>query len=159
MAPIAYGVYSQADGVSPYLKVTLTNSQYQVTGYISQGAAMNMAQNWEAPFTGMSMGSVAGAFSGFAQVGTETTSVTRWNSLMVWEGGTPPTFTLPVTFIALNNPFIEVSGAIADVAIQDLSFDLDAPRDSNGYFLKNTVNLQLTGSSIYNSSDIVRAFQ
>ncbi|EHI0582999.1 hypothetical protein R6Y43_004758 [Escherichia coli] len=102
MAPIAYGVYSQADGVSPYLKVTLTNSQYQVTGYISQGAAMNMAQNWEAPFTGMSMGSVAGAFSGFAQVGTETTSVTRWNSLMVWEGGTPPTFTLPVTFIALN---------------------------------------------------------
>ncbi|EAB5476938.1 DUF1643 domain-containing protein [Salmonella enterica] len=33
MAPIAYGVYSQADGVSPYLKVTLTNSQYQVTGY------------------------------------------------------------------------------------------------------------------------------
>ena len=33
MAPIAYGVYSRADGVSPYLKVTLTNSQYQVTGY------------------------------------------------------------------------------------------------------------------------------
>ncbi|EKD2475438.1 TPA: hypothetical protein ODO10_004458 [Escherichia coli] len=193
MAPIAYGVYSQADGVSPYLKVTLTNSQYQVTRYISQGAAMNMAQNWEAPFTGMSMGSVSGALGGFVQVGTETTSVARWNSLMVWEGGTPPTFTLPVTFIALNNPFIEVSGAIAaltamispelkatnvggripervtlnigrrinitDVAIQDLSFDLDAPRDSNGYFLKNTVNLQLTGSSIYNSSDIVRAFQ
>lgn len=183
MAPIAYGVYSQADGVSPYLKVTLTNSQYQVTGYISQGAAMNMAQNWEAPFTGMSMGSVAGAFSGFAQVGTETTSVTRWNSLMVWEGGTPPTFTLPVTFIALNNPFIEVSGAIAaltamispelkaanvggripervtlnigrrinitDVAIQDLSFALDAPRDSNGYFLKNTVNLQLVVTPTY----------
>lgn len=41
---------------------------------------MNLAQNWEAPFTGMSMGSVAGAFSGFAQVGTETTSVARWNS-------------------------------------------------------------------------------
>lgn len=143
--------------------------------------------------TGMSMGSVAGAFSGFAQVGTETTSVARWNSLMVWEGGTPPTFTLPVTFIALFDPFTEVSGAIAalsamispelkdasiggripervtlnigrriniiDVAIQDISFDLDAPRDSNGHFLKNTVNLQLTGSSIYNSSDIVRAFQ
>ncbi|MCS5985496.1 hypothetical protein LNO19_26555 [Klebsiella quasipneumoniae subsp. similipneumoniae] len=107
--------------------------------------------------------------------------------------GTPPTFTLPVTFIALFNPYTEVSGAIAalsamispelkdasiggripervtlnigrriniiDVAIRDLSFDLDAPGDSNGHFLKNTVNLQLTGSSIYNSSDIVRAFQ
>lgn len=77
-------------------------------------------------------------------------------------GGTPPTFTLPVTFIALFDPFTEVSGAIAalsamispelkdasiggripervtlnigrriniiDVAIQDISFDLDAPR-------------------------------
>nr|EHA7563156.1 hypothetical protein [Escherichia coli] len=32
---------------------------------------------------------------------------------MVWEGGTPPTFTLPVTFIALFNPYTEVSGAIA----------------------------------------------
>lgn len=47
---------------------------------------MNMAQNWEAPFTGMSMGSVSGALGGFVQVGTETTSVARWNSLMVWEG-------------------------------------------------------------------------
>ncbi|EMV5373552.1 hypothetical protein AACM08_004659, partial [Escherichia coli] len=56
-----------------------------------------MAQNWEAPFTGMSMGSVSGALGGFVQVGTETTSVARWNSLMLWEGGTPPTFTLPVT--------------------------------------------------------------
>jgi hypothetical protein len=59
---------------------------------------MNLAQNWEAPFTGMSMGSVAGAFSGFAQVGTETTSVARWNSNGLGRG-TPPTFTLPVTFI------------------------------------------------------------
>ncbi len=48
---------------------------------------MNMAQNWEAPFTGMSMGSVSGALGGFVQVGTETTSVARWNSSMVWEGG------------------------------------------------------------------------
>ncbi len=29
---------------------------------------MNMAQNWEAPFTGMSMGSVAGAFSGLRRL-------------------------------------------------------------------------------------------
>lgn len=48
---------------------------------------------------------------------------------------------------------------IIDVAIQDISFDLDAPRGQQWAFLKNTVNLQLTGSSIYNSSDIVRAFQ
>lgn len=28
------------------------------------------------------------ALWGFVQVGTETTSVARWNSLMVWEGDT-----------------------------------------------------------------------
>ncbi len=69
---------------------------------------MNMAQNWEAPFTGMSMGSVSGALGGFVQVGTETTSVARWNSLMVWEGGTPPTFTyrkLKNQSIPLSTPY------------------------------------------------------
>ncbi|EAA7489039.1 hypothetical protein ABPE25_003412 [Salmonella enterica subsp. enterica serovar Newport] len=193
MAIEYYGAIYPQDGVSEYLKVTLTNSSYSVTGYISQGAAMNIAQSWEAPFTGMSMGSVAGALSGFIQAGTESTSVARWNTLMVWEGGTPPTVTLPITFLAQYNPFIEVSGAIAalsamispelkdaniggripervilnigrrinitDVIIQDLSFDLDAPRNSSGLFLRNTVNLQLSGSRVYNGSEILGAFQ
>lgn len=188
-----YGAIYPQDGVSDYLKVTLSNSKYSVTGYISQGAAMNLAQSWEAPFTGMTMGSVAGAMSSFAQAGTEMTSVARWNTLMVWEGGTPPTFTLPMTFLAQYNPFVEVSGAIAalsamispelkdaevsgripervtlnigrrinltDVIIQDLSCDLDAPRDSTGLFLRNTVNLQLSGSRVYNGSEIIGAFQ
>lgn len=193
MAIEYYGAIYPQDGVSEYLKVTLTNSSYSVTGYISQGTAMNIAQSWEAPFTGMSMGSVAGALSGFIQAGTESTSVARWNTLMVWEGGTPPTVTLPITFLAQYNPFIEVSGAIAalsamispelkdaniggripervilnigrrinitDVIIQDLSFDLDAPRNSSGLFLRNTVNLQLSGSRVYNGSEILGAFQ
>ncbi|ECN3092954.1 hypothetical protein YU39_10005 [Salmonella enterica subsp. enterica serovar Derby] len=193
MAIEYYGAIYPQDGVSEYLKVTLTNSSYSVTGYISQGAAMNIAQSWEAPFTGMSMGSVAGALSGFIQAGTESTSVARWNTLMVWEGGTPPTVTLPITFLAQYNPFIEVSGAIAalsamispelkdaniggripervilnigrrinitDVIIQDVSFDLDAPRNSSGLFLRNTVNLQLSGSRVYNGSEILGAFQ
>ncbi|MDM7319554.1 hypothetical protein QUH24_25925 [Klebsiella pneumoniae] len=188
-----YGAIYPQDGVSDYLKVTLTTSKYSVTGYITQGAAMNIAQSWEAPFTGMTMGSVAGAMSSFAQAGTEMTSVARWNTLMVWEGGTPPTITLPMTFLAQYNPFVEVSGAIAalsamispelkdanvggripervilnigrrikitDVIIQDLSFDLDAPRDSTGLFLRNTVNLQLSGSRVYNGSEILGVFQ
>ena len=188
-----YGAIYPQDGVSEYLKVTLTTSKYSVTGYITQGAAMNIAQSWEAPFTGMTMGSVAGAMSSFAQAGTEMTSVARWNTLMVWEGGTPPTITLPMTFLAQYNPFVEVSGAIAalsamispelkdanvggripervilnigrrinitDVIIQDLSFDLDAPRDSTGLFLRNTVNLQLSGSRVYNGSEILGVFQ
>ncbi|MCJ7341722.1 hypothetical protein LPQ20_20505 [Klebsiella pneumoniae] len=188
-----YGAIYPQDGVSDYLKVTLTTSKYSVTGYITQGAAMNIAQSWEAPFTGMTMGSVAGAMSSFAQAGTEMTSVARWNTLMVWEGGTPPTVTLPMTFLAQYNPFVEVSGAIAalsamispelkdanvggripervilnigrrinitDVIIQDLSFDLDAPRDSTGLFLRNTVNLQLSGSRVYNGSEILGVFQ
>lgn len=193
MAVECYGAFSPQDGVSDYLKVSLTNSKYQVTGYITQGAAMNLAQTWEAPFTGMSMGSAGGALSGFIQEGTEMTSVAKWNSLMVWEGGTPPTLTLPLTFLAQFDPFIEVSGAIAalsamispelkaanvggripdrvainigrriiipDVIIQDLSYDLDAPRSSSGLFLRNTVNLQLSGSRMYNGSEITGFFQ
>ncbi|HBU7546925.1 TPA: hypothetical protein MC769_003234 [Klebsiella aerogenes] len=192
-----YGAIYPQDGVSEYLKVALTNSKYSVTGYITQGAAMNLAQTWEAPFSGMTMGSVSGVFANTAQVATGLTSVARWNSVMVWEGGTPPTLTLPITFIAQFNPFIEVSGAIAalsamispqlkdvdkplkpegripekvvlnigrrinlmDIIIQDMSFDLDAPRDSTGLFLRNTVNLQLCGASIYNSSDYLGVFQ
>ncbi|EAT3775314.1 hypothetical protein EQ442_23885 [Salmonella enterica] len=48
---------------------------------------------------------------------------------------------------------------ITDVIIQDLSFDLDAPRDSTGLFLRNTVNLQLSGSRVYNGSEILGVFQ
>ncbi|HCM2005566.1 TPA: hypothetical protein N3A43_004150 [Salmonella enterica subsp. salamae serovar 21:z10:[z6]] len=188
-----YGVFSPQDGVSACLKATLANSKFAVTGYITQGATMNFAQTWDAPFTGMSMGSVGGALSGFIQEGTELTSVARWNSLMVWEGGTPPTLTLPLTFLAQYDPFIEVTGAIAalsamispelkaanaggripervalnigrriiipDVIIQDLSFDLDAPRNSAGLFLRNTVNLQLSGSLMFNGSEVLGIFQ
>lgn len=197
MAIEYYGAIYPQDGVSKYLKVSLTNSSYSVAGYISQGAAMNIAQSWEAPFSGMNMGSISGVIGNAGQVATGLTSVARWNSIMVWEGGTPPTITLPLTFLAQYNPFIEVSGAIAalsamispqlkdvnkplkpegripekvilnigrrinlvDIIIQDLSFDLDAPRDSSGLFLRNTVNLQLSGASVYNSSDFTGSFQ
>lgn len=188
-----YGAFYTTDGVSDRLKVTLTNSAYSVTGYVSQGAVMNLAQAWEAPFSGMSMGSVAGVAGDLAQVGTGTTSVKRWNSLMVWQGGQPPTITLPMLFLAQNDAFTEVTGAIAalmamaspelsedsvagripepvtlnlgrrinliDVRIQDVSWDLDAPKTSEGHFVRNTVNLQLCGSSLYNASDITGIFQ
>ncbi|WP_235598729.1 hypothetical protein, partial [Salmonella enterica] len=105
----------------------------------------------------------------------------------------PPTLTLPLTFLAQYDPFIEVTGAIAalsamispelkaanaggripervalnigrriiipDVIIQDLSFDLDAPRNSAGLFLRNTVNLQLSGSLMFNGSEVLGIFQ
>ncbi|EEP7749572.1 hypothetical protein HCK74_004402 [Salmonella enterica] len=48
---------------------------------------------------------------------------------------------------------------LVDIIIQDMSFDLDAPRSSTGLFLRNTVNLQLSGATIYNSSDFIGAFQ
>ncbi|EEP7748976.1 hypothetical protein HCK74_003765, partial [Salmonella enterica] len=60
MAMEFYGALYPQDGVSDYLKVTLTNSKYSVSGYLSQGAAMNIAQSWEAPFSGMNLGSISG---------------------------------------------------------------------------------------------------
>lgn len=188
-----YGAYFTTDGVSDRLKVTLTNSTYSVTGYISQGATMNLSQSWDSPFSGMTMGSISGVTGDLVQAGTGATSVKRWNTLMVWEGGQPPTITLPLTFVAQNDAFIEVTGAIAalmamaspelkdssvsgripepvtlnfgrrinltDVRIQDVSWDLDAPKTPEGHFIRNTVNLQLCGSSLYNASDFTSIFQ
>lgn len=48
---------------------------------------------------------------------------------------------------------------IPDVIIQDLSFDLDAPRNSAGLFLRNIVNLQLSGSLMFNGSEVLGIFQ
>lgn len=189
-----YGAYNRADTVSDYLKVTLTAEDYQVTGYLGEGAAMNITSNWDTPLSMDNIGSLAGLSStaNLAQVTTEKTSVMRWNSLQVWEGGMAPTFTLPVHFFAWQEPRTEVQGAImallamvspqlndvepngrrpyplvldigrriklTDVVIQSVDYDLSAPRNADGYFIRNTVNLQMTGMSALNRTDVPNIF-
>lgn len=155
---------------------------------------MQIASAWTSPFEGDNAGSVSGfeTIANMWQSGTNTTSVSRWNSLMVWQGSQPPAFTLPLEFLAITNPAVEVDGAItrlcemispelndttpggrrpyvctlnigrrlilADVVIQDVSYDLSAPRTQEGYFISNVVNLQLSGMSVQNRSEIAKLF-
>ncbi|RAU45335.1 hypothetical protein DBY68_016865 [Pseudocitrobacter sp. RIT415] len=183
-----------ADGVSPYLKAYITSAEYCVIGYIGQGASMQIASAWTSPFEGDNAGSIAGieTLSNMAQSVTTTTSVSRWNSLMVWQGSQPPALTLPLELLAISNAAVEVDGAItrlcqmispelndttpggrrpnsvtvnigrrfilADVVIQDVSYNLDAPKTSDGYFISNVVNLQLSGMAVQNRSEIEKLF-
>ena len=189
----SYGA-SPSDGVSPYLKAFIVSGDLTVTGYIGQGASLQIASMWTSPFEGDNAGSIAG-FETAANIGqsvSNTTSVFRWNSLMVWQGAQPPSINLPLEFLAIYDPSIEVDGAIkalcamaspelkdveplgrrpevcvinigrrfilADVVIQDVSYNLDAPRTSDGYFASNTVNLQLSGMAVQNRSEVQGLF-
>lgn len=188
-----YGAISP-DGVSPYLKAYITSEDYTVVGYISQGASLQIASMWTSPFEGDNAGSIAGieTAANLAQSATTATSVTRWNSLMVWQGSQPPSISLPLDFMAIYNPLVEVDGAIkalcamvspelkdvepggrrpyvctlnvgrrfllADVVIQDVGYSLDAPRSPDGYYLTNTVTLQLSGMAVQNRSEVTGLF-
>lgn len=189
-----YGAINLDDGVSPYLKVYITSDTTCVVGYIGQGASMQIASAWTSPYEGDNAGSIAGAetISSMIQSTTNATSVSRWNSLMVWQGAQPPSFSFPIEFLAIDNPAVEVNGAItrlcemispelndttpggrrpypitlnvgrrfilADVVIQDVSYNFDAPKNSAGYYISNTVTLQLSGMAVQNRSEIGKLF-
>ncbi|HHN5366975.1 TPA: hypothetical protein ACQ8UR_003840 [Escherichia coli] len=102
------------DGISDYLKLYITSEDLCVVGYIGDGASAQLTANWTSPYEGDSVGSVAGeTFSNLAQSISNRTSVSRLNSLMVWQGSQPFEFTLPVYFHAIHDANIEVNAAIA----------------------------------------------
>lgn len=45
-----------------------------------------------------------------------------------------------------------------DCVIQELSHDLTAPKDSNGYFTYQTVNLAISGMSVKNADDFAKIY-
>ena len=109
-----YGSINAGFNVSDYLKLTLTSEDYSVVGYIGEGAAMNITSNWDTPLSMDNIGSLAGlsATANLSQVTTDKTSVMRWNSLQVWEGGMAPTFSIPMELFAWQDASTEVQGAI-----------------------------------------------
>lgn len=114
-----YGV-STNDGISQYLKcwITQTDDETKVTttvvGYIGEGASKTLTSNWTSPFESDTAGKAAGLdkVSDLMQAGTGKTTVSQFNSRMVWEGTTPPTLSLPLYFQARDNAKTEVENAI-----------------------------------------------
>lgn len=181
------------DGVSKYLKVYITSGEDSVTGYLTDGGSAELTANWMSAFEGDSLGSVAGeSLSNATQAVTNTTSISRFNSLLVWNGSTPMTFNLPVYFQATADANLEVNAAIMalsamaspelgdftpmgrrplpaildigrrikifDVVIQNVTYELDAPKTSDGFFTHNTVNLQITAMAVTNRSEMATLF-
>lgn len=121
--------------------ITTADGSLQVMGYIGDGANWSMVSSWESPFENASLGSIAG-ISTMANVGQSVdvsklpgmgglsdylqnslgvegvantqgmTSISTLNSMMVWQGARPPTFSMPVHFIARQDAAIEVQGAL-----------------------------------------------
>lgn len=108
------------DGISPYMKVYFTSDTDMVVGYLGQGSSANLAAQWESPFENSSVGGVLGAISqygqklaGGAQVLTDMTTKTAFESRLVWAGQMPPEFTIIVDLMATVNAEIEVNAAIS----------------------------------------------
>ncbi|MDC9590755.1 hypothetical protein PSI23_16045 [Xenorhabdus sp. XENO-10] len=182
------------DGISPFLKAFITNEESMVVGYIGDGAMATLQALWESPFENDSIGSMAGTstISNGVQAMTDNTSITRINSLMVWQGQKPPQITLPLHFMAKQDAKVEVQSAImtllqmaspelgvampggrrpepvvldigrrlklTDVVIQEVSFELDAPKTAEGYYTHNTVTLSISGMQVQNRSEIPYMF-
>lgn len=85
-----------------------------VVAYIGEGSSKTLTSNWTAPFESDSVGKAAmmEKTSALGQSATDVTTVTKFNSQMVWEGTTPPTLNLTLFFQATNNPKSEVHDAI-----------------------------------------------
>jgi hypothetical protein len=114
-----FGVSSK-DGISGGLKVFITQGATTVVGYIGEGAAKTLSSQWTSPFESDTLGNAGGAsrIAGLAQSGQsgedsgKLTTVTQHNSVMVWEGTTPPTINMPVYFQAYADAKAEVHDAI-----------------------------------------------
>ena len=107
------GVSAQ-DGISGYLKITITQGANVVTGYIGEGSSKTITSNWSSPFESDSVGKAAALekTSSIGQSATGVTSVSKFNSQMIWEGTTPPTLNLTIFFQATSDPKNEVHDAI-----------------------------------------------
>ncbi|EIJ9084887.1 hypothetical protein I5398_21840 [Citrobacter freundii] len=108
------------DGVSPFLKVFITSETHMVVGYIGQGSSAELQSMWESPFGNDSLGGMAGAVSSAAgkvastaQAMSDQTTKSTFNSLLIWEGQTPPTFNLVIDLMATMDAKVEVNDAIS----------------------------------------------
>lgn len=103
------------DGMSQFLKIAISQGDATVIGYIGDGASKQLANFWQNPFEGDTVGQAGGGVSkvaDLAQVGSNMTTKTVMNTAIVWEGISPHELTLPIYFKAYSNAKAEVNDAI-----------------------------------------------
>ena len=103
------------ESVSPYLKAWIHDESTLVAGVIGEGTTKDLVANWTSPFADKSLGSFFGAAGGAAQAATGNTSLTAFNSRLVWEGNESMTLNLVFRLYALHDAKAEVADAILEL--------------------------------------------
>jgi hypothetical protein len=107
--------YGNVDSrVSPYLKAWIAQPDAEskisvcVVGLIGPGTSRSLQANWNSPFEQSNLGGMFEKAGGLLQAITKKTSITTLSSTQIWEGNRPSTFSLTLSFYAINNALKEV---------------------------------------------------
>ena len=109
----SYGVPNN-DGISTYNKCIISQivggQNVDVIGYMTEECQLAIRSIWESPFEGDSVGNIQALekTSNLAQVMSEKTSKTQFNSQQTWQGNEPPELSITLKFIAYSDAFNEV---------------------------------------------------
>jgi hypothetical protein len=110
---------TRADGISPYLKVTIDGQlpgigRVSIVGYLGEGASATLTSHWVTPFTADTMGASAymEKAAAITQAVTGLTSKHEFNSVMNWEGIESPALSLPLVLKAFSDAKAEVEEPI-----------------------------------------------
>ncbi len=82
-----------------------------VVGYVSRESTMELVQAWNAPFEGDSAGN-GSKVAALGQDQTGKTSVTKWNSKLIWDGAEALKFPLKIHFLAFSDAKLEVDDPV-----------------------------------------------
>ncbi|MEC6832956.1 hypothetical protein VXS06_14410 [Photobacterium toruni] len=197
------------DGISDKLKVHITfqddgeqSQDVSVVGYLVEGSTVSLSNSYIEPFSGDTLDGINEKLQktmAMTKASTDVTFNTVLNSVSVYEGTNPITFSLVLYFHAytdakkevmepirqllraaspeLNNvvPIPTSSGddwgrvpkvAMFDIgrkikvpmAIDDVQYELDAPKTNDGDFAFNTITLSCTMKQVMQRSSINQHF-
>lgn len=102
--------------ISPHLKAWIMQGDVCVVGVIGEGTSRQLQTNWDSPFEGANADSSDySSIAAIAQVDLGVTTVTQMNSLQIWKGAQPHTFSLVLSLYALKDAKSEVMDAIRNL--------------------------------------------
>ncbi|MCG3884096.1 hypothetical protein I3271_05300 [Photobacterium leiognathi] len=200
------------DGISDSLKVHITfqddgeqEQDISIVGYLVEGSSVSLSNSYIEPFSGDTIDSIDRIEEKFKKLitmtkaATDVTFNTVLNSVSVWEGTNPITFSLVLYFHAYNDAKREVMEPIRQLlraalpelsevvpfptsggedwgrvpktcmvdigrkikvplCIDDVQYEIDAPKTRDGDFAYNTVTLNCTMKQVMQRSSVTEHF-
>lgn len=97
--------------ISPFYKAWVVQGDITVCGFVSRESRIVLAQLWNSPFEGDSAGN-GSKVAALGQDQSGLTSVTKWNSKIIWDGAQALEFPLILQFLARSNAKLEVDDPV-----------------------------------------------